>query len=159
VGNDNERKGRTEMSETSVARYSITVEAHMRGPVSEAWDILVNPAKIGTLFWGSTVESDFKVGSPIVFRGMWEGKPFEDRGTIKRKEENALLQFTHWSPTSGTPDDEANRHILTFRLTKENGGMRVTLLHENIPTIAMKDHSETMWRQLLERMKTTIEAD
>ena len=146
------------MSETGVARYSITAEAHIRGPVSDAWDILVNPAKMGALFWASTVETNFKVGSPIVFKGIWEGKPFEDKGTIKKREEEALLQFSHWSPTSGTPDDEANRHIITFRLTPEKGGVRVPLLHENIQTVAMKDHSETMWRQLLERMKTMVEA-
>ena len=145
------------MSETSVARYSISVDAHVRGPVSEAWDILVNPEKVGTLFWGSTVESDFKVGSRIVWKGVWDGKPFEDRGTITRREETALLQFTHWSPTSGTPDDDAHRHLLTFRLVPEKGGVRVTLQHENIPTVAMKEHSEAMWRQLLEKMKAMLE--
>jgi hypothetical protein len=145
------------MADTSVARYTISVDAFVRGPAGKAWDILVNPVKVGALFWDCTVEGDFKVGSPIVWKGMWDGKPFEDSGTIKKREENALLQFTHWTPTSGTPDDEAHRHLLTFRLAPENGGVRVMLQHENIPTLAMKEHSEPMWRQLLERMRAMIE--
>jgi hypothetical protein len=41
---------------------------------------------VGRLFWGSTVESDFKAGSPIVWKGAWEGKVFEDKGTILKRE-------------------------------------------------------------------------
>jgi hypothetical protein len=150
-------KRRTEMQETSTTRYAISVDAFIRSSAGEAWDILVDPVKVGALFWDCTVEGDFTVGSPIVWKGMWEGKPFEDRGTIKKREENALLQFTHWTPTSGTPDDEARRHLLTFRLASESGGVRVTLQHENIPTLTMKEHSEAMWHQLLERMRVMIE--
>jgi len=36
-------------------------------------------------------------------------------------------------------------------------GVRVTLQHENIPTLEMKEHSEAMWRQLLEKMKAMVE--
>ena len=74
------------MSDVGVAKYSLTVEVTARSTVEEAWDLLGDPGKVGRLFWGSTVESDFKAGSPIVWKGAWEGKVIEDKGTILKRE-------------------------------------------------------------------------
>jgi len=145
------------MSSQAEARYSLAVETVIAADIKDVWKLLVNPAETSKLFWGSTVESDFKVGSPIAWKGMWEGKPFEDRGMIKRVEKNSLLQYSHWSTASGTAEDDSTHNLLTFRLTKEKGGVRVVLQHENIATLAIKEHSEKMWAQLLETMKAMAE--
>ncbi len=139
------------------ARFSLSVDELIQAGPARAWEALTNPEKMGQLFWGSTVESDFRPGHPIVWKGTWEGKPFEDRGTIRRVEENALLQHTHWAPSSG-PDTEANYSLLTWRIHREGTGVRVSLTHENIPTEAMRDHSRGMWKDLLARMKEMLEA-
>jgi uncharacterized protein YndB with AHSA1/START domain len=137
-------------------RYSLSVDTLIDAGAKEAWETLTDPAKVGKLFWGSTVESDFVPGHPIVWKGTWEGKPFEDRGTIRKVAKGSLLQNTHWTPSSG-PDTEENRSLLTWSLTAEGDGVRVTLRHENIPTEAMRDHSMQMWNQLLARMKEMLE--
>lgn len=79
------------MSENNRPRYSIHVDTLVRAPVHEVWGLLVDPVRLGELFWGSTVESDFSVGSSIVWKGVWEGKPFEDGGQILKREEGSLL--------------------------------------------------------------------
>lgn len=145
------------MSSHTETRYSLAVETVIAADITDVWELLVNPVETGKLFWGTKVESDFKVGSPIAWKGVWEGKPFEDRGTIKRVEKNSLLQYSHWSTASDAPDNEAAHNLLTFRLTKVSGGVRVVLQHENIATPEMKEHSEKMWKQLLETMKATAE--
>jgi uncharacterized protein YndB with AHSA1/START domain len=145
------------MSSQTDARYSLAVETVIAADIAKVWNLLVNPAETSRLFWGSIVESDFKVGSSIVWKGMWEGKPFEDRGTIKRVEKNSLLQYSHWSTSSDTAEDESKHNLLTFRLTGENGRVRVVLQHDNIATQAMKEHSERMWTQLLQTMKEMAE--
>jgi uncharacterized protein YndB with AHSA1/START domain len=136
--------------------YSISSDIIIHADLARVWNLLVDPVKVGELFWGSTVESDFTVGSPIVWKGEWEGKPFEDRGIIKRVDPLALLQCTHWTvTTSSTPESSPN--LLTYRLSQEKEGVRVTFTHENIPTEESRAHSEPMWRQLLERMKGMLE--
>jgi hypothetical protein len=147
------------MTEKNGPRYSIQVDTLISVTVSEAWSLLVDPVQLGALFWGSTVESDFKVGRPIVWRGTWDGKPFEDRGFILERVDGSVLRCSHWSPTSGTPNEEAWRHVLTFRLSQEAGGVRVVFRHENIPTLKEKAHSEPMWRQLLDVLKETLERE
>ncbi len=39
-----------------------------------------------------------KVGSPILYRGEWHGKLFEDKGQILEIEPEKRLVSTHWSP-------------------------------------------------------------
>ncbi len=146
------------MAEAQGQRYSLTIDTSINASPGKAWKLLVDPTRVGDLFWGSTVESDFRPGSPIVWKGTWEGKPFEDRGTIVAAEKDALLRYTHWSPSSG-PDVEANRNLLTWRLAPEGAGVRVSFSHENIATEAMRDHSRGMWNQMLARMKEMLEKD
>lgn len=144
------------MSERQDGRLSLTVETRVRTRIQEAWNLLVDPARLGTLYWGSTVESDFAPGRPIIWKGTWEGNPFEDRGTILQVTPPTLLRYSHWAPSSG-PDVPENRSILTWRLAAEGDSVHVTFTHENIATQAMKEHSEPMWIQLLARMKELLE--
>jgi uncharacterized protein YndB with AHSA1/START domain len=141
----------------TAAPFSITVDTVIHSDLASVWKFLVDPVKLGEAFWGSTVESDFTIGGPIVWKGAWQGKPFEDRGTVKRVEPLALLQYTHWTvATAGTLESSPN--LLTYRLSSEKDGVRVTFTHENIPTEEARGHSEPQWRQLLERMKGMLEA-
>jgi uncharacterized protein YndB with AHSA1/START domain len=137
-------------------RYSLTVQTLITARTADVWEALVDPVTAGEIFWGTTVESDFKVGRPIVWKGTWEGKPFEDRGIITQLEEGSLLQYSHWTG-SGTPPDESQRNLITFRVAAEAGGTRVSMQHENISSPELKEHSEKNWSQLLARMKEILE--
>jgi hypothetical protein len=73
-------------------------------PVANVWRALVTPETINRYMFGATVVSDWREGSPIVWRGEWKGKPYEDKGEIVRIEPGRMLRYTHWSPLSGLPD-------------------------------------------------------
>jgi len=137
-------------------RYSLSVDELIEAHPAQVWKMLTDPVKMGELFWGSTVESDFTPGHPIVWKGVWQGKSFEDRGSVQRIEENVLLQVTHWTPSSG-PETAENHTVLTWRIRAEGTRVCVTLDHENIRTKESRDHNEGMWKQLLGRRKETLE--
>ena len=42
---------------------------------------------------GADVESDFKVGSPITFRGEFKGKTYQDKGEIKAATRGKRLEL------------------------------------------------------------------
>ncbi|HEY9593974.1 MAG TPA: SRPBCC domain-containing protein [Spirochaetia bacterium] len=135
---------------------SISVATDVNASPEAVWAVLTDPAKLGKIFWDCTVEGGFAVGSTLVWKGEWAGKPFEDRGRVLKSEPRKLLQVAHWTvSTASTP--ESNPNVLTWKLGKTSTGTRVTFLHENILTKEMKEHSEPMWRQLLERLKETVE--
>lgn len=123
----------------------------------EVWRSLIDPASVREYMFGSEVVTDWSVGSPILFRGVWEGKPFEDKGVIVEVAAPSLLRYTHYSPLSGAPDVPENYHTLTYTLEAVAEGTRVTLAQDNNATEAAAEHSADMWRQLLETLREIVE--
>jgi uncharacterized protein YndB with AHSA1/START domain len=57
---------------------SITISA----PVEKVWAAITEPDLRKRWFFGVDTETNWQPGSPIVHRGEWEGKPYEDKGEI-----------------------------------------------------------------------------
>jgi uncharacterized protein YndB with AHSA1/START domain len=64
------------------ARAETTIDA----PVAKVWRALVTPALIKRYMFGATVESTWKEGGEITWKGEWKGKPYEDKGVILRQD-------------------------------------------------------------------------
>lgn len=114
----------------------MTVEASrvhttISAPTAAVWKSLTNLTTFKKFFFGSDVATDWKVGSPITFRGEWKGKPYEDKGVVKTVDEGKRLAFTHWSPLSGMEDKPENYHIVAFDLKPAGRGTEVTLSQTN----------------------------
>ena len=60
-----------------VARAVTTIHAS----ISNVWNALVDPALIKQYMFGASVSSDWKEGSPIVWKGEWQGKPVPGQGS------------------------------------------------------------------------------
>ncbi len=141
------------MKNTFVAKAAITINA----PASKVWEALTTPRIMKQYLFGADVVTDWKVGSPIIYKGLWEGKPFEDKGKILKFEPGKLLASTHWSPLSGVPDIPQNYHTVTYALSDRDGGTQVQLTQDNNASEEEKAHSEQNWRMVLEGMKKLLE--
>jgi uncharacterized protein YndB with AHSA1/START domain len=141
------------MNNKYVAKATTTINA----PVSKVWQALVNPEIIKQYLFNTDVISDWKVGSPIIYRGEWEGKPFEDKGEILEMEPEKLLKSTHWSPLSGVPDSPENYHTVTYTLSDQGESTEVTITQDNNASEEEKAHSEKNWQTVLKGMKDLLE--
>ena len=137
-----------------IARSSIKVDA----PAREVWTALVTPSAIKQYMFGTTVNSEWKEGSPITWKGEWQGKPYEDKGVIRQLKPEKALQYTHFSPMSGLPDKPENYHTVTIQLSPEGAGTRVSLTQDNNPTEESRAHSEKNWTMMLEGLKKFVES-
>ena len=137
-----------------IAKASTTIDA----PAARVWDALVNPATIKKYMFGADVRSDWKKGSPITWKGEWQGKPYEDKGVIQRIEPERLIEYTHFSPLSGVPDKPENYHTVTIELTPQGSQTAVSLSQDNNTTEEARKHSEGNWRTMLEGLKKVVEA-
>jgi hypothetical protein len=72
-------------------------------------------------------------GSPLIFKGEWEGISYEDKGIILKVELNSLFRYTYWSSMSGIEDKSENYVIITYRLSEKNGATALSITQENIP--------------------------
>ena len=88
------------MEKNLTARATIAIDS----PCGPVWKALVTPADIRQYMFGTDVVSDWKVGSPIVWKGEWQGSRFEDKGVILQSDPEHVLQYIHISPLSGLPD-------------------------------------------------------
>ena len=137
-----------------VATASTTIDA----PISKVWDALTNPDVIKKFMFGTETVSDWKEGSPIVWRGTWKEKPYEDKGVILKIEPEQMLQYTHFSPLSGAEDLPENYHTLTYRLTKEDDKTAVSLSQDKNSSEEELREAQTMWEMMLASLKKVLEA-
>ena len=141
------------MAQDYIAEAKTTIHA----PAKKVWHTLTDPTTIKQYMFGSDVVTDWKVGSPIVYRGMWEGKPFEDKGKIVAVEPEKRLVFTHWSPLSGTPDTPDNYHTVTYVLTPNADSTEIILSQDKNASPKERDHSTKNWQTVLDGMKKILE--
>jgi len=136
---------------------TLKLSVHFNAPISKVWDALVNPAQIKKYMFGTNVVSEWKVGSPISFSGEWEGKPYEDKGTILGMQQEKLMKYNYWSNFSGEKDEHANYSNITYELAEQNGGTLFTLTQDNFKNEEARGHSEKNWGMVFETMKKILE--
>jgi uncharacterized protein YndB with AHSA1/START domain len=137
-----------------VAKAEIDVAA----PASDVWEALTDPKLIAKYFFGSQVKTDWQPGSPIVWKGEYEGKSYEDKGEIVDVEPNRRLRVTHFSPMTGLPDRPENYHTVTYDLDEQDGGTHVTLSQDNNGSEEEAERSTANWEMVLSGLKKTVEA-
>jgi uncharacterized protein YndB with AHSA1/START domain len=135
------------------AQVSINIHA----TISNVWEALTNPEIIRKYFFGTNTITDWKVGSPIKFKGEWQGKSYEDKGTILEIQKNKLIKYDYWSSMSGIEDKPENYVIVTYQLSGEDENVNLSVLQENIPDEKMKKHSEENWNKVLNGLKKVAE--
>lgn len=141
------------MDEKNVAKASMLINA----PITKVWDAITKPELIKQYLFNTDVISDWKVGSPIVYRGEWEGKPFEDKGKIVKFEPERQLVSTHWSPLSGVPDTPENYHTVTYDLVPREDKTELTITQDNNSNEQERVHSEENWKTVLVGLKNLLE--
>jgi len=141
------------MDKNLIARASITVNA----PSTDVWNALVNTEAIKQYMFGTNVVSDWKEGSPIVWKGEWQGKSYEDKGVILQFKQGRTIQYSHFSPLSGLPDKPESYHTVTIELSNEGTQTRVTLSQDNNPNEQSREHSEKNWGMMLTALKKFLE--
>lgn len=145
------------MTETT-AQVSRVIHA----PVDDIWRVLTDARQLGALFMGSTVQTNFHVGSPITFKGEFKGRRYEDKGEILKVDECRRLSFSHYSGLSGAPDEPENYHVVTFELRSDSSGAHVTLTQSNLTggvretDIRHKADYQKTWEMVLEGLDKAV---
>lgn len=136
-----------------------TAEIDIDAPRSEVWRALTDPDEIQKYMFGSRVETDWKPGSPITWKGEYEGKRYEDKGEILEVEHERRLELTHFSALSGEEDAPENYHTLVYELEDNDGTTHVSLRQDNNKDEKAAEHSRANWEKMLSGLKEVVEAN
>ncbi len=141
------------MNKSLIASASINIHA----PREKVWEALVDPKAIKQYMFGTEVISDWEEGSPIIWKGEWEGKPYEDKGVILQRKPGQMISYSHFSPLSGAADKPENYHNVTIELSSEGDHTSVSLTQDNNATEEDRDHSAQNWGMMLASLKKFLE--
>ncbi|MFY9615790.1 MAG: SRPBCC domain-containing protein [Candidatus Dormiibacterota bacterium] len=143
------------MATSFVAETSVVIDA----PAADVWEALTNPELVRAYLHGTTMATDWQVGSPITWTGEWKGQAYQDKGTVLEVEAGKRLTTTHWSPLGGSEDKPENYHTVSYELA-ENGGRQTTLTlkQDNNPSQEAADAmAQNNWLPILEKLKEVVE--
>jgi uncharacterized protein YndB with AHSA1/START domain len=141
------------MEANFIAKASVNIQA----PASKVWEALTRPELIKQYLFGTQVVTDWQVGSPITYKGVWQGKPYEDKGKVLQVEPGKLLVSTFWSSLSGDADIPENYKTVRYELSPTGGGTTLTIIQDNNASQEEAEHSEQNWKMVLEGIKRLLE--
>ena len=139
-------------------RLSLKNSIEINASVSRVWEALTKPELIKKYLFGTETISDWKVGNPITFTGEWEGKKYEDKGTILKLDNEKTFEYTYWSSMSGKPDVPENYLTITFELKEKDGKTLLTLKNSGFSDKSEMEHSSENWNQVLKGLKEVAES-
>ena len=123
----------------------------------EVWETLTSRKGMKAYMMGADVETDWRVGGPITLHGKLKGQPYEDHGEVRSFLPRRRLSYTH---TSGAAPDAT--HLVTFELSRREGGTEVTVIQENLngrvlaSDLEHRGDYEKTWAKMLEGLEKAI---
>src|ERR1700722_6414164 len=119
------------MTELSI-RKSIDVVA----PVETLWKILTDSAFIPQYMFGCVVETDWKPGSPLLWKGAADGILYV-KGHVVVVDAPHRLEYTVIDPNNpAVPDIPANYLTMTYEIREEGSGLVFALIQGDYSKVA-----------------------
>ncbi len=137
--------------------FTAHAEITINTTAERVWDALTNPVLIKQYMFGANAISDWKKGSSVVYRGEWEGKSYEDKGTILEVNEPHKMVMSYFSPMSGAADIPENYMKITYSLKEHNGATTLSVTQDNSKDQAAADTSSSNWATILATVKKLLE--
>ncbi len=140
---------------------SITIKA----PATKVWDALVNPALTKQYMFGCEALSDWKQGSPLIWKGVFNGAELVAvKGNIVAIQPEKHLAYTTIDPNSAIADVPENYLTVTYDLAVENSHTVLTVSQGDYSKVAegAKRYEDSVqgggWSSILEEIRKLVEA-
>lgn len=142
-------------------RNTITIDA----PAQRVWDILVNPRQTKKYMFGCETVSDWKVGSELLWRGVFDGVELVAvKGHVLAFHPEKMLAYTTIDPNNAAiPDLPENYTTVTYSLTEKNGSTELTITQGDYSKVADGEsrYKDSLagggWSSILEQIKQIAE--
>lgn len=139
--------------------FIVKKEIRIQAQPAAVWDALTNPEKTKKYFFNCGVYSDWKEGSPIIFRGtIFLIKKIEMKGEIIEIVPQKLLRYT----LQNVADKDESYSTVTDELSYENGETILSVTDDVGPgNNAAKRYksSQQGWDKVLKALKELVEEE
>jgi uncharacterized protein YndB with AHSA1/START domain len=133
---------------------SIVINADL----ARVWEVMTNPAIIKEYLFGTETITDWKVGSPIVFQGEYQGHKYRDHGVVKEIEFPKHIAYSYWSGFSGLEDKPENYSRVVYDMAPiDSTHTKFTWTQVGYPDETRQAHSQSGMKAFLEQIKAIAE--
>ncbi len=142
------------MNKSLTVSESIDVNAS----IEKVWEALTKPAIIKKYLFDTNTETDWKVGSNIVFSGEYQGHTYRDKGVITENIFHKKISYSYWSGFSGLQDLPENYSTVSYTLQKTSDSLtRFTWTQIGYANEEVHAHSQGGMKEFIEQIKNIIE--
>lgn len=134
-----------------------TADVDISASPSQVWTALTDPELIQKYFFGAEVATSWEPGTPITWKGEYDGQQYEDKGEVLECVPKERLTHSHFSPLSGAEDRPENYHVVTYELKERGDHTHVHLEQDNNPTEEAAEQSRSNWEMVLKGLKELVE--
>jgi uncharacterized protein YndB with AHSA1/START domain len=134
-----------------------TADVELSASPAQVWKALTDPDLIRQYLFGAEVETTWEPGSPIVWRGEYEGRSYEDKGEVLVCEPEKALTVTHFSPLTGLEDRPENYHTVSYALTDRGDHTHLALVQDHNDTAEAVQEASDNWQTVLDQLKVLVE--
>ena len=134
-------------------KLETTIE--LNAPISKVWQGLTDPKYVKQYFYGTDLLCDWEKGKPILFKGEWEGKTYEEKGEIIEIEKGISVTYSYLA--TGFEDTPGNYSFITYHLTPKGDKSSLTLTQVGFNNREACDHSAEGWKNVLHGLKKLLE--
>jgi uncharacterized protein YndB with AHSA1/START domain len=144
-----------------IVKNTITINA----PVSKVWDALVNPQQTKKYMFGCEAVSDWKPGSPLLWKGVFDGKELVAvKGTVVSIQPEKYLEYTTIDPNNPAIKDVAENYLtVTYDLKPIDGQTLLAVTQGDYAKVAdgQSRYNDTIagggWQSVLDQVKKLVE--
>lgn len=136
----------------------------IKAPAAKVWDALVNPAQTKKYMFGCETVSDWKIGSELLWKGVFDGiEIVAVKGKIVDLQPEKRLVYTTIDPNGGYADVPENYLTVTYTLSENNGVTNFTVTQGDYSKVAdgQKRYEDTVagggWESILMEIKKLVE--
>lgn len=146
----------------------LTVNNHIiiHAAPGKVWDALTNPEQTKKYMFGCEAVSDWKKGSPLLWRMEYEGKELVAvKGHITEIQPGKFLGYTTIDPNAPVADIPENYLTVSYTLREENGNTILEVTQGDYRTVAdgERRYQEAYnngegWNPILVEIKKLVES-
>ncbi|NMH28168.1 SRPBCC family protein [Flavobacterium silvaticum] len=137
-------------------KFSTTIDIHATADV--VWDTITNPELVKKYFFNTEIETSWQPGSPIFWRGEWDGKAYEEKGEILDIDPGNSISMSYLS--SMLEDNPENYSVLNYSIeTTDDEFSKLTLEQVGFVNEEALGHSKQNWEQVLDGLRKVAEEE